>query len=220
MVVAAHPDDEVLGCGGTLAKYSNEGAEIDCLILGEGIASRHASRNAAVDKKIKALKLQCKKAANVLGIRKINFANLPDNRFDTVALIDIIKFVEKLVNKIKPDIIFTHYQYDLNIDHKITFEAVMTACRPLPGLSKPDIYSFEVPSSTEWALGKQFCPNIFSDISATFRSKAKAMSVYEDEINDFPHPRSIKAMEISGQSWGIKSGMEIAEPFMLIRGYK
>jgi LmbE family N-acetylglucosaminyl deacetylase len=221
LIVAAHPDDEVLGCGGTVAKLSREGTEIHLLTLGEGITSRDFKRNPEKrESELKELKESTEKVADILGIKKIYFVNLPDNRFDTVALLDIVKKIEKIKNKFKSNIIFTHHKNDLNIDHRITFEAVMTASRPLKGERVKEIYSFEVPSSTEWSIVHLFSPNVFVDIKATFNKKIKALKAYKSEIRQYPHPRSIQAVEIIARRWGTVVGKELVEALELIREIK
>ncbi len=151
LVIVAHPDDEVLGCGGTIARLASEGQEVYCLILGEGITSRYDQRDTVVEDGLKQLKLEAEQAAKILGIKKAFFKNYPDNRFDTIPLLTIVKAIEEIKREIEPDIIYTHHQGDLNIDHQITFKAVLTACRPMKGQTVKEIYSFEVPSSTEWS---------------------------------------------------------------------
>jgi LmbE family N-acetylglucosaminyl deacetylase len=221
LVVVAHPDDEVLGCGGTIAKYTRNGNEVHCLIMGEGISSRYEHRELAKKEELKALKEDAKKAAKILGIKKVFFKDFPDNRFDTVPLLEIIKAIEELKEKIKPNVIYTHYRGDLNIDHRLTFEAVLTACRPLAGETVREIYSFEVPSVTEWnALDKQFTPNVFVDISNTFNKKVEALKAYKSEIRKYPHPRSPESLEIINKRWGLVAGGGLVEPFILIRSIK
>lgn len=218
LVVAAHPDDEVLGCGGTIAKSVRNGDEVYCLIMGEGVSSRYERRELAKKEELKALKAEAQKAAEILGIKKVFFKDLPDNRFDTVPLLEIIKTIEEVKEKVRPDVIYTHYQGDLNIDHRITFEAVLTACRPLPGETVRGIYSFEVPSATEWNVpDKQFTPNIFVDISDTFDKKIEALKAYKSEIRKHPHPRSPESLEMISKRWGFVVGGGLVEPFILIR---
>jgi LmbE family N-acetylglucosaminyl deacetylase len=219
LVVAAHPDDEVLGCGGTIAKHAQSGDNVYCLILGEGVSSRYKSRKMAGKAELRALKADAEKAAGILGVRKLFFKDLPDNRFDTVPLLEVIKAIEEVKEKVRPDIVYTHHQGDLNIDHQITFRAVLTACRPLAGETVREIYSFEVPSATEWsAPGRQtFTPNTFVDISKTFGKKVEAMKAYKSEIREYPHPRSAESLEIIGKRWGVVVGGGIVEPFSLVR---
>jgi LmbE family N-acetylglucosaminyl deacetylase len=221
LIVAAHPDDEVLGCGGTIARFANEGCEIYTLILGEGITSRDASRDQSKrEEEIRELKRQAGEANKILGVKKIYTLDFPDNRFDTVPLIDIIKTIEKIKGSVKPDIVFTHHQGDLNIDHQITFKAVMTACRPTKDETVKEIYSFEIPSSTEWNAPSSltyFMPDYFVDVSKSIKVKINALKEYETELRDFPHSRSLKAVELNAKQWGVKMGFEAAEAFKTIR---
>lgn len=221
LVVAAHPDDEVLGCGGTMARLAAEGNSVYTLILGEGVTSRDSRRmRAKREKDIAELKKQSKKAGKVLGVKKTFSFDLPDNRFDTVALLDIVKTIEKIKKETDPDIVFTHHKGDLNYDHCITFRAVMTAFRPMQGERARAIYSFEVPSSTEWSApsaDSYFMPNHFVDISKTLAKKIKAFSEYENESRAFPHPRSVEAIELYAKRWGTAAGLGSAEAFQVIR---
>ncbi|HKZ56291.1 MAG TPA: PIG-L family deacetylase, partial [Thermodesulfovibrionales bacterium] len=178
LVVAAHPDDEKLGCGGTMAVHSRTGDEVYVLILGEGVTSRDEKRDKEKrGKEINNLRMNIEAANRIVGTRKSFVFDFPDNRFDSVSLLDIIKVVEKVKNEVRPDIIYTHHQGDLNIDHQIAYRAVLTACRPLKGETITDIYSFEVPSSTEWNVGfcSTFVPNYFVDISGSLEIKKKAV---------------------------------------------
>jgi len=220
LVVAAHPDDEVLSCGGTIARHAYQGDEVHCLILGEGITSRYSQRGEAPEEELKQLKSEAEQAANILGIKKVFFRDFPDNRFDTVPLLEIVKAIEEVKDEVKPDIIYTHHQGDLNIDHQITFKAALTACRPLKGETVKEIYSFEIPSSTEWNspdAGTYFTPNVFVDISETFSKKIDAMKAYKGESREYPHPRSPEALEIIAKRWGVSVGRELVEAFKLIR---
>jgi len=221
LVVAAHPDDEVFGCGGTIARLADEGCEVYTLILGEGITARDASRDRHKrEEEIRELKKQAEEANKILGVKKIYTLDFPDNRFDTVALLDIIKVIEKVKKDVGPDLIFTHFHGDLNIDHQLTFKAVMTACRPTKGDSVKEIYSFEIPSSTEWNEASSltyFMPDYFVDINKSLEIKINALKEYETELRDFPHPRSLKAVELNAKHWGVKMGLEAAEAFKTIR---
>ncbi len=221
LIIAAHPDDEVLGCGGTTAKFVEKGNKVYTLILGEGITSRDEQRaTLRRDKELKELKRQVKNANKILGVKKTFIFDFPDNRFDTVPLLDIIKKIESVKNEVLPDVIFTHHHGDLNIDHRITFEAVMTAFRPIRGENTKEIYSFEVPSSTEWNApisSTYFIPNYFVDISKTLELKIRAMKEYKSEIRGYPHPRSPEAIKIYAKRWGIQAGLQAAEAFEIIR---
>lgn len=220
LIVAAHPDDEILGCGGTMALHSMTGNDVYVLILGEGITSRDEKRDRRKrDKEIMELRRDLERANRIVGTKKSFLFDFPDNRFDSIPLLDIIKVVEKVKKEVNPDIIYTHHNGDLNIDHRITFDAVLTACRPLKSESVRSIYSFEIPSSTEWSAdsSKYFIPNYFVNIKETLEKKTNAMKAYTNEIRDFPHPRSGKALEILAQSRGIMTGFEYAEAFMVVR---
>jgi len=155
-----------------------------------------------------------------LNVSDVYIYDYPDNRFDTVALIDIIKTIEKVKEEVKPDIIYTHHYGDLNIDHRITFDAVMTAARPVQGESVKEIYSFEIPSSTEWYFSSTknyFMPNVFMDISETIEKKLQALKEYKSEVRQFPHPRSPEAIKSIAKKWGSNSGLKYAEAFCLVR---
>lgn len=218
LVIAAHPDDEVLGCGGTMARLVKEGNKVCSLILGEGVTARDDIR----DKNKRAAQLQKLKkqafdANKVLGVSDVFFYDFADNRFDTVALLDIVKVVEQVVAKIKPTKIFTHYQKDLNIDHQITYKATIAATRPFLGQKVREIYSYEVLSSTEWGYPLSFSPDTFFDISKTMDIKLKAMNQYKTELREFPHPRSLQSIKLNSKVWGIRAGIEYAEAFKCIR---
>jgi len=224
LIIAAHPDDEVLGCGGAMARFVKEGNEVYTLILGEGVTARYEERNEGENtKELKALKEEMDKANQKLGTKKVYSFDFPDNRFDTVPLLDIVKAIEKIKLEIKPQVVFTHHHGDLNIDHGITLKAVMTAARPVEGELIKEIYSFEVPSSTEWNVPSSsttFIPNCFIDISKTLDTKIKAMEEYKSEIREYPHPRSSGAIEIIAKRWGIQVGHEAVEAFEVIRFVK
>lgn len=224
LIVAAHPDDEVLGCGGTIARHVSQGDEVYCLILGEGATSRGNRRGKAdTEGEVKKLRAQARKAAKVLGIKDIFFRDLPDNRFDTVPLLDIVKMVESMIDKCQPDCIYTHHGADLNIDHQITQRAVLTAARPVPNCPVKEIYAFEVPSSTEWSFEqseKAFHPSVFIDITETLETKVQAMQLYESETRPFPHPRSPEALHAIASRWGSMAGLKAAEAFQLIRSIR
>jgi len=218
LIVVAHPDDEVLGCGGTITRLNKEGYELYTLILGEGITSRDDKRSKEKrGREIANLKEQAKKANELIGVKKVFFHDFPDNRFDTVPFLDIVKVIEKIKNQIKPEIIFTHYEKDLNIDHQITYMAVITETRPLREETVKEVYSFEIPSSTEWSYPLSFSPNVFYNISETMNIKLKALEEYKSEVKEYPHPRSLEAVELTAKNWGIKVGVNYAEAFKCVR---
>lgn len=218
LVIAAHPDDEVLGCGGTIARLIKEGFEVYTLILGEGITSRDDMRDRKRrEEEITELKGEAKEANKILGVKEVFFYDFPDNRFDTVPFLDIVKVVEKVKNSINPEIIFTHYEMDLNVDHQITYRAVITGTRPLKEESVKEIYSFEIPSSTEWRYPLNFSPDVFFDISTTIDIKIRALEKYKTELKKYPHPRSLEGVKLIAKNWGIKVGLEYAEAFKVVR---
>ncbi len=220
LIVAAHPDDEILGCGGTAARLALQGDTVCAVILGEGVTSRDEKRDRRTRKsEINDLKKQTKKACRLAGIKKTFSFDLPDNRFDTVPLLDIIKKIESVKKSFAPEIVFTHYCGDLNVDHRLTAEAVVTAFRPLRGETAREIYAFEVPSSTEWGStsARAFRPNFFVDITNTLDVKLSALQAYSSEMREFPHPRSLEAVRIYAHRWGAQAGLFAAEAFEAVR---
>ena len=221
LVIAAHPDDEVLGCGGTIAKHVHGGDEVHMLILAEGMTSRDDTRDRkGREKDIKKLKDMANEAHKILGTSSTKLLDFPDNRMDSVDLLDIVKVIENKINEINPEIIYTHHSNDLNVDHRITHQAVFTACRPEPGAMVKKMYCFEVPSSSEWQdplEGFQFMPNTFVNISNTLEIKLAALKAYESEMKPWPHSRSIQAIEHLARWRGASAGFEAAEAFLLSR---
>jgi len=223
MIVVAHPDDELLGLGATMHKLIHRfPVETHVIILGEGITSRADDRDTAKwEKELNIHRKNIKEAQQCIGYQSVNTYNFPDNRFDSVELLDLIKTIEKEKASFKPEIIFTHHGGDLNIDHQRTFEAVMTACRPMKGETVKSIITFETPSSSEWASvtdSNPFRPNIFMNISEdNLSAKINGMEKYQFEKRVYPHPRSPKALKIRAQQWGANIGCDYAEAFCLIR---
>lgn len=218
LIVCAHPDDEVLGCGGTVARYIKEGCEAYTLILGEGLTSRDEQRDSNKrESELKELKNQAIEANKVLGASDTFIYDFQDNRFDTVPLLDIIKVIEKIKKEVKPYLIFTHFGNDLNIDHQITYKAVITASRPIYDETVKEIYSFELPSSTEWNYPLTFSPDVFFEINSTLEYKLKAMEIYNSELRAFPHPRSLDGIRLNAEYRGMQVGLRYAEAFKSIR---
>jgi len=218
LIIAAHPDDEIIGCGGTAARLIKEGQQVYTLILGEGITARDKKRSSEKrESEIKLLKQQVVEANKIIGVTDVFAYDFPDNRFDTVPLLDVIKKIEEIQQQVGPDVVFTHFMDDLNIDHRITYQAVLTAFRPMVGQTVKEIYSFEVLSSTEWRFPLTFSPDCFFDISGTIALKAKAMEKYTSELGEFPHPRSRKGIYLNAENWGMKTGMAYAEAFKTVR---
>ena len=219
LVIVAHPDDEALGMGGTILKHKSAGDEINILFLGDGASSRGI--NSA---EMKKRAVQAAAAAEALGVKNIFLEKLPDNKFDTAPLLDIVKKIEKVLAKIRPAVIYTHFSSDLNIDHQITFKAVLTACLPQPKFCFKKIYSFEVLSSTEWQIKDQahcFCPTEYVDISEFIEKKIKILKqVYGNELRPYPHPRSKEGVKILARYRGLEVGCKFAEAFCQIRNIR
>lgn len=215
LIVVAHPDDEILGMGGTMAKLAHDGNELHIAFLSKGEGSRGEE---IANERLRAK--QAEKVANFLKAKLHWLANFPDNEFDKVSLLQVTKVVEEIINKIHPDVVYTHHHGDLNIDHRITFQAVMTACRP-GKTSVREIYSFEVLSSTDWQAkieGRAFLPNLYIDIGDYIEDKIKLINIYAREIGVFPFPRSEKGIRTLAQYRGMECGLNLAEAFCLIRG--
>ncbi len=219
LVFAAHPDDELLGVGGTVRRLANEGVDVRAVIMAEGLTSRADKRAEADFSQLKELQADARKAANVVGYSSIDFCGLPDNRMDGVELLDVIKIISKYIDRYEPDTIFTHHHGDLNIDHRVTCEAVLTACRPVGMCVIKRIYAFETPSSSEWDFNysKPFMPNVFFDVTDTLEAKIQGMACYKTESTVYPHPRSPEALRALGAYRGSTSGVKLAEGFMLLR---
>jgi LmbE family N-acetylglucosaminyl deacetylase len=223
MIVAAHPDDELLGLGATMHQLITQcNVKTHVVILGEGITSRSEKRDLLGSKhELEMHKANIHKAQSIIGYHSVSIFDFPDNRFDSVALLDIIKIVEKEKSVFKPDAIFTHHSGDLNVDHRLTFEAVITACRPMEHESVKNIISFETPSGTEWISSsdpKQFIPNLFFEVDEEdLQAKISGMESYEFEKRQYPHPRSPEALKTHAQYRGITVGCNLAEAFFLVR---
>ena len=220
LVIAAHPDDEVLGCGATIARLAAEGARVSILILAEGLTSRAEFRPDRDASLLQAHHARAHKAGALLGASEVILAGFPDNRMDTVPLLDVTQRIEREIARIQPETVFTQHGGDLNIDHVVTFRATLTATRPMAGLPVKRVYGYEVGSSTEWAFQQfepRFAPQVFFDIDAYLEKKIAAMQVYESEARAFPHPRSPEALRASAQRWGSTVGVKAAEAFCCVR---
>ena len=218
-VVAAHPDDEVLGCGGVIARQAAEGREVHIAILGEGATSRDDVR--PVDSAdVARLAVQAMEARDILGATSLRLFGLPDNRFDAIDRLDIVKLVEAFLEDVRPSSVLCHHGGDLNIDHRRCFEAVLTATRTLPRSTVAHVATFEVASSTDWAfqrVGTPFHPNLFVDVTTSLDKKLAAMAAYTDEVRAFPHPRSVESLRAQAARWGSTAGVQAAEAFEIVR---
>lgn len=221
LVVAAHPDDEVLGCGGTIARHTEAGDEVQVLILAEGATSRQVKRDRdKVVNQLADLTLAAEKAGDILGVKNVCLLSFPDNRLDSVDRLNLIKVIEDYLFSFKPSIVYVHHSGDVNIDHRRVHEAVVTACRPIPGQSVKRLLSYEILSSTEWqppSSAFAFTPNWFVDITTTWEKKLEALKAYSCEMRPAPHPRSYKTCEYLSKYRGSSMGLQHAEAFMLLR---
>ncbi len=220
-IVAAHPDDEVLGCGGSIARHADAGDHVQVLIVAEGATSRQQQRDRGqVDTELSDLARAAQKAGEILGARGVELLDLPDNRLDSIDRLDLVKLIEEKIERYQPQIVYTHHSGDLNIDHRRLHEAVVTACRPTPGHSVKRLLSFEVASSTEWqppGSAPAFQANWFVDISDQWERKRLALEAYASEMRPWPHARSIQALEHLAGWRGAQVGVEAAEAFCLLR---
>lgn len=216
LVVAAHPDDEVLGCGATMAAHVRAGDRVDTLIMGHGVTSRGGTDDARA---IRELKEAAGLANRLLGAASLTVHEFPDNMMDSVDKLDVIKTVEVLLSKRRPHVVYTHHRGDLNIDHRVIHDAVVTACRPMPGYTATLLF-FEVPSNTEWqapGIAQAFSPNWFVDAGKTLEAKLRALEAYRSEMRPWPHARSLAAVEHLARWRGASVGLEAAEAFVLGR---
>lgn len=204
LIVSAHPDDEVLGCGGTISRMASEGHVVQIAIVG----IRHLKQNATG-------------AALDLGAHLNTWNSLFDHldqRFDSVDFLDVVQWIEGVIKTTRPNLVYTHHTGDLNLDHAIVARAVLTATRPKPGSLIQEVRMFEVPSSTEWGFNYAFKPTVFVDISPTVDLKMKTMvKYYHSEMAPFPHPRSEEALRATATRWGATVGVAAAEAFESVR---
>lgn len=220
LCIVAHADDETLGCGGTLLRHRAMGDTLGIIVTADGVSSRTHDSSQTVNTELNLRLQQALAAFDLLGIRWQQFLNYPDNCLDQVPLLDIVKSYERLIAEFQPDIIYTHNGTDLNIDHRQVHQAVMTACRPLPGSRLNTILAFEVLSSTEWQSSsshKPFLPSYFVNISDYLSQKLEVLRCYENELKDYPHSRSLSAVESLARVRGSSVGVGGAEAFMVER---
>jgi len=221
LIVAAHPDDEILGCGATIAQHVANGDSVHIMIMAEGLTSRDVNRNVQNHKaELTELHQKSIAAGKFLGADSISIYDFPDNRMDSVELLDVVKRIESQIAQVKPEIVYTHHSGDVNIDHIVTHNAVVTACRSLPGQCVKRILFFEILSSTEWQIqtsDKTFMPNWFVNADVYMDKKLQALRFYDSEMRAYPHSRSYKSVEILAMYRGTIVGCQYAEAFMLGR---
>lgn len=211
LVVAAHPDDELLGAGGTVARHASQGDEVMSVIMCEGESLRY--------KKDMGQKTAVRKAGEILGVKEIRQIGFPDQRLDTVTLTEIITPLETISDEFKPNIVYCQYGGDINMDHQLLFQAANVAFRPLDRWIE-DVYAFYTVSSTEWGFPRSFVPDTWIDIADTLEKKIEAFLSYHSEVREYPHPRSAKALEYAAHFWGNQCSMDAAEAFMTVRSVK
>lgn len=219
LVIAAHPDDEVLGVGGTIAKLSAEGAKCHLLIVTDGSSSQYRDSD-KLSEIIAAKKLETKRCADILGFQSIHYGGLPDMKLDAIPHVEINQIIEKVIDKIRPDTVFTHFWGDVNMDHQNVYKSTLVAVRPVFGQVVKALYCYKVPSSTEWAPNKEdtmFMPNYFVDIHQYAEQKYKAFSCYATELREYPHPRSVQYLRETDKAAGLRVGLLAAEEFVLMR---
>jgi LmbE family N-acetylglucosaminyl deacetylase len=214
LIVAAHSDDEVLGCAGVIAKHIAKGDNVHLLFMTDGVESRKVGTNDAEERLTAA-----QNVAKFLGVDTFTNLNFPDNKMDSIPLLNVVKEIEDKITQVQPEVIYTHHIGDLNIDHQMTHKAVITACRPQPDFRVKEIYAFEVLSSTEWQTPGvlPFSPNVYIDITEFIGIKEKALKIYSEEMHQPPHSRSIdNALRLNALR-GNSVGVDYAEAFELIR---
>jgi len=224
LVVVAHPDDEILGCGASIAKWSALGYLVHIVIMAEGATSRSLQRDrGAKNKELSILSKSAYRAGRVLRVSSLKLLKAPDNRMDSLDLLDVVKLIEKEIDRLKPYTVVTHHGGDLNIDHRVVHEAVITACRPQPNFYVRRLLAFETVSSTEWTppgFYSNFSPNYFEDVSGFIELKLNALSEYKSEMKEWPHPRSLDNVKNLAKLRGSSVGVESAEAFILLRELK
>lgn len=219
LVIAAHPDDEVLGCGGTIAKLSSNGVECHLLIVTDGSSSQYRDSD-HLHEIIEAKKMETKGCADTLGFKFIHYGELPDMKLDKTPHIVINQVIEKVITEVQPDTVFTHFWGDVNRDHQEVYKSTLVAVRPVIGQVVKELYCYRVPSSTEWAPNKadtMFMPNFFVDIEKFAEQKYKAFACYSTELREYPHPRSIQYLREADKAAGLRVGLLAAEEFVLLR---
>lgn len=209
LIIAAHPDDELLGCGGTVALHVKAGDQVTAVIVCEGESLRYAERPVGQAE-------HTRKAAAILGVHDVRTLRYPDQRLDTFTLTEIITPLEQIVREIRPHIVYCQYGGDVNRDHELLFKATLVATRPTE-LAIESVYAFDTASSTEWAFPRSFVPDTWVEITDTLEQKIAAMACYTSEIREYPHPRSLEALRNRAKAWGNHACIDAAEVFMTVR---
>ncbi|MGZ4493541.1 MAG: PIG-L deacetylase family protein [Nocardioides sp.] len=214
LVIGAHPDDELLGPGGTLAHHVRDGDDVHALVVADGATSRYS------DGMVTVLAGAAGRAAKTIGFASLRLEGLPDQRLDRLPAVEVTQALESVVDDIRPQLVYTHFPGDVNSDHGIVARAAWVACRPYVAPYLLRFAVFETPSSTEWAWPLEegrFAPNLFVDITRTLDQKLAALECYESELRPYPHPRSLRALRERAAYWGSTVGRAAAEPFQVLR---
>lgn len=224
LIICSHPDDEILGCGGIIAKNIEIGNKVSVIFTHEGSSARHNNYKSFKAKKdIKNRIQMAKRASKYLNYNILNFHSNINLQNEKNVKLKLVKSIIKDINKYKPDTIFTHHSDDLNSDHSFTFNAVINACRPSSNFLVKELILFEVASSTDWSYLNQkvqFVPNLFIDIEKYFMKKIKALQFYNNEMRNFPNSRSYRGLEYLAKYRGGQVGIEMCEAFKIIRKIK
>lgn len=219
LVIAAHPDDEVYGMGGTIAKLASQGHEVHVLIVTDGCTAQYAGRpdlQEIIEKKHR----EAIEANTLLGVKQVHFGTFPDMKLDTVAHVEVNRLIEETVDQVRPDTVYTHFYGDVNLDHQMVYRSTLVAVRPVPGQCVKALYAYYVPSSTEWSpqlAHTVFLPNTMADITGFEAQKGQALLAYQTEARAYPHPRSAQYVRETDRARGLQWGMGSSEAFMLLR---
>jgi N-acetylglucosamine malate deacetylase 1 len=218
LVVAAHADDEALGCGATIARHVAQGDHVHVVFVADGVTSRQSASEREKD----ARRAAAAEAGAIFGVASLDYLDFPDNRLDSVPFLEIVQAVEARLATREPQVVYTHHAGDLNVDHRLVHQAVLTACRPLPGSPVEEILAFEVISSSDWATpgSLPFTPNVFVDVTTHLETKLRALAAYGAEMREPPHSRSIEHARALAIHRGASSGLGAAEAFMLVRNIR
>lgn len=218
LVIAAHPDDEILGVGGTIVKHTRNGDEVHLLIVTDGSSAQY--KNDDVEEILDKKKRESCNAVEILGIKSVTYGGLPDMRLDVVPHIEVNAVIEKAIKEIQPEIVYTHFWGDVNLDHTRVYQSTLVATRPTSEQCVKEVYCYYVPSSTNWSpeiITTAFLPNVYVDITEFEEIKLQALACYKTELRDFPHPRSLKYVHKQDEICGLQIGVAFAEPFIQLR---
>lgn len=219
LVIAAHPDDEIYGMGGTIAKLSFQGHEVHVLIVTDGCTAQYAGRP-DLPKIIGRKHTEALEANQLLGVKQVHFGAFPDMRLDTVPHVEVNRLIEETVDTVAPEAVYTHFYGDVNLDHQMVYRSTLVAVRPVPGQSVRELYCYRVPSSTEWSpqLGHTaFLPNVMVEIGDFEDVKEQALLAYQTETRVYPHPRSPRYVWETDRTRGLEWGLGPAEAFLQLR---